>query len=315
MIRPISSVLNKNNTVNNKVNFQGTGKIVRVKPYQLDYLTLLSFRELKTKGQDGNKFLGVLANLLHVPVEKVRQYYAGAKANLEEVNEGFLKLLDETLPTPEMRQSSQAADRHFKPRFTQFLTEHELMQDGNFTHIPAESMRIESGEEVIPDHYEDLATLVTCHGAELENPRFRHVLFTSTEIPEQTVKADFANVYTSEISGFDGGVFSIGQSTVYGDVVSTTVKAGAGADMLGDVVTPAIIVDEADKVVIQGRLGTPEKPLRLIQIEDGGSLKVREVHAKNPPKILGAGNFEAGIVDIPSLTWWQKLSYLGESRL
>lgn len=255
MIKAINTA-NKNNNIQNKVNFKGKGNWVDVKPHELSWGLIA--RLGMNNGNDNaiiarNKlddahlfgFFGIIGNHVGATIDELRSHWAGL--DFEQVQRQYNDL-------HEMCTAKKRCDRDrapatlvsqktwkdglrgkigdFEAELREFLikTLGIVSKKGNFRGIPLNSVTIVDGSRKVPDDYRRIANNVTIKGGQLDTPRFRNVFVNEVDNPQLIIAdAEEANVLDSNIGKLSGRRLTISDSTIEGKVT-----AGESLDIVGE---------------------------------------------------------------------------------
>jgi len=190
-------------------------------------------------------------------------------------------------------------------------------KEGVFTALPAKSLTVVNGKEIIPDDFRGVARNVTIKGGVLNHSKYETVSIDGINSPALKIEASHASVHDSNIGSVTAEeTLLVENSTINGNAAAKDAhvegKTQIGGNLSaknwitcftdsevgikGDVFAKKFSVLPDSNVVIDGKLGTRKKPIREIFIDEG-SLKPNEAHAEKLD-IERDGKFSAKVMDV-----------------
>lgn len=292
------------------------------------------------------KFWSVISDELGGSIKSVvKPFYK--KLDLEETNKGFFSLRKACFHAEPLRDNYKASVvapkswldgttyeeiGDFASELKEFLIKKGITdKNGVFIGLPAKSATITDGTEFLPDNLRDIAGQINLFGGSFKNPVFRSVTVDGIDNPYLNINAANATIRNSQIgrvyagktdaisSTFNGDVFTNqinlqGKNKIEGNLGSkrfVTCFTNSQVRINGDVHSSKFSVLPESQVVINGRLGTEDKPICEIMV-DHGSLRTKEAHA-NTLDTQVQGKFETDVLDIKNLPLKIKLKYFLKS--
>lgn len=314
----------KNNNIQNHINFEGKGKLVGLKKYRLNkyfYYSLLnadsavSHEAPSAKPVDPNilHVFTPIARFLETSIDELKKVWSNI--NFAEVSANVLAL-KEFCHTKKQRQAFNVKSfvaqlpwenkdprqvRSFESEVLRYFKQLGIVTKGGaFAGVPAKTVTVVSGNEVVPQDLGKIANLVVIKGGKLGKTKFNNVLVEGVDdaslrinarggvnISHSTVgeaQGRRVDLTDSEVKGFvatQKPLFVMGETTI-GSVKSCdflSCESGSRVRVRKNVDSRCIGLEEDSTLEVKGRIGQRKKKIERIYIGKN-SVKAKSLHAK-----------------------------------
>lgn len=327
MIRPINTA-NKNNTIQNSINFQGRGSVTvnqhRLTPEVIGHLRELKFAPTRERDASGKfrpgflHFWTKISDLFGFSFDELRQYLP--HISFSQTNKDFIKLRHRCIHADELREHGDAVIvldrpwdrvltrgnlRGFAEETQKYLHTNGIIDRNGAFPFPARSITIRGGDEEFAEDLTDATQELIIKGGTFERPvQAKRVLVDGVENSALDIEADRAVIKGSRIRRFEGQHIEATDSIIIDGIYADKVDLAGRTMVKGNVVSKNSITCAADSeitVADEKRIITPNfSVLRGSRVEIDGDLgsALRPVRKLN----IDGGHLEAEEVYADVLT-------------